>query len=231
MNEFDYGHVETPRKKRSGGNPFAIEARLIGWELGLGDWFTRRRYRTEADRDKALAALNGKEDAFEFRPKGGGPVELACPYCGNPAEFWPSSERLYAADHGPVYICQPCQAWVGCHKGTKQPLGGLADKELRHWRRSAHYGFDRLWSAKMRRDGCSKREARQAGYRWLAGQLGIEADDCHIGMFDAETCKRVVKITDERMLVGERGFSPGQPNVLLFEMEKSYQGLHCGQEA
>ena len=45
-------------------------------------------------------------------------------------------------------------------------------------------------------DDCSKTKARKAAYRWLSKQLGISAKICHIGMFDVETCKRVVEICE-----------------------------------
>ena len=35
---------------------------------------------------------------------------------------------------------------------------------------------------------------RAEAYRWLAGRLGIEKDECHVGLFDAETCRRVVEL-------------------------------------
>ncbi|WP_247790043.1 MULTISPECIES: zinc-finger-containing protein [unclassified Bradyrhizobium] len=36
--------------------------------------------------------------------------------------------------------------------------------------------------------------ARGSGYRWLSEQLGINRKRCQIGMFDVETCRRVVEI-------------------------------------
>ena len=66
-----------------------------------------------------------------------------CPYCDGVIEFLSSSESIYhGRDYGPVYICKPCQAWVGCHRGTIKPLGRLADKELRRAKIAAHDAFD-----------------------------------------------------------------------------------------
>lgn len=117
--------------------------------------------------------------------------EVVCPYCGKDAVLVDSIE-VYSRSYGLIYICRPCKAWVGVHKGTEKPLGRLADKELRNWKMSAHGAFDPLWRGKMSRDGCSKAAARRAGYEWLAGQLGIEFNRCHIGEFDIEMCKKVV---------------------------------------
>ncbi len=58
----------------------------------------------------------------------------------------------------------------------------------------AHRAFDRLWLAKMDRDACSKKQARGAGYKWLADQLGMTREDCHIGLMDRATALRVVEV-------------------------------------
>ena len=132
---------------------------------------------------------------------------IPCPYCGKDAAFLESSAAVYSGrDYGPVYACIPCGAWVGCHPGTKRPLGRLADKSLRAAKQAAHSAFDPLWAAKMKRDGLNKGHARGKGYAWLAGQLGIEAKDCHIGMFDVDQCRRVVAICKpfSEKLKGER---------------------------
>ena len=118
-----------------------------------------------------------------------------CPYCKVPARFFASSAKFYnGRDYGPVYACEPCGAWVGCHKGTHNALGRLANKELRAAKQLAHGAFDRLWQAKIRKEGLSKGRARKAGYTWLAIQMGIEVHRCHIGWMDLEECRRVVEL-------------------------------------
>lgn len=51
----------------------------------------------------------------------------------------------------------------------------------------AHTAFDRLWKGGG---------DRSAAYAWLAGALGISKNECHIGMFDVDMCKRVVRVCD-----------------------------------
>lgn len=119
-----------------------------------------------------------------------------CPYC-NESSILVDSAKVYGRSYGWMYVCQRypgCDAYVGCHKGTTEPLGRLANKELRSAKRAAHDAFDPLWRAKIRLTGCSKKTARTRAYAWLAGELGISFDDCHIGMFDVETCKRVAEL-------------------------------------
>lgn len=100
----------------------------------------------------------------------------------------------YQRDYGPIWVCVKDQAWVGCHPGTETPLGGLANAELRQAKIAAHAAFDPLWKAKMERDNCTKGQARRAGYKWLAKEMGIPWKLCHIGYFNLEECARVVEI-------------------------------------
>ena len=116
---------------------------------------------------------------------------IECPYCSNPAEPTDSAE-IYGKSYGLVWLCRPCDAYVGVHNGTDKPLGRLANKELRAHKIAAHNAFDPLWRKKILMTGCSKSKARRLGYQWLAKVLGIPVKQCHIGMFDVATCQRVV---------------------------------------
>ncbi|WP_448952181.1 zinc-finger-containing protein [Labrys neptuniae] len=124
-------------------------------------------------------------------------VAPICDYCQTMSELVTGAD-IY--QHRPdlkdkrLYRCEPCGAWVGCHPGTLKPLGRLANAELRAAKQRAHAAFDPLWKAKMLREGIKQHEARGAAYLWLAAELGIPGDDCHIGMFDVATCQRVVEI-------------------------------------
>lgn len=120
-----------------------------------------------------------------------------CPYCAGKTKFYATSTLFYSGkDYGPVWACEPCRAWVGCHKGTETPLGRLADAELRDWKKSAHSFFDPLWAAKMKK-GFTKNEARNLAYKWLGKQLGTTEEYTHIGMFNVDQCKKVVEICKE----------------------------------
>jgi zinc-finger-containing domain len=125
-----------------------------------------------------------------------------CPYCSQDAILTDSAEVYHGRSYGMIWLCRPCQAWVGVHKDTQdsKPLGRLANKELREWKQKAHAAFDPLWQEKLRRriaergPAYRKHYARGSAYRWLAEQLAIPFNDCHIGMFDVDTCKRVVAL-------------------------------------
>lgn len=118
---------------------------------------------------------------------------LTCPYCGGPAALvdgrvvYPHRPDL--ADQR-FWRCAPCDAYVGCHRGTTRPMGRLADASLRDAKMRAHAAFDRLWQL----SGMTRKDA----YRWLARALGISTVGCHIGEFDLAMCLRVVDACDAR---------------------------------
>lgn len=117
---------------------------------------------------------------------------VSCPYCGQQAEYVDSAE-IYGRSYGMVYLCRPCDAYVGVHEGTDQPLGRLANRELRRWRNRAHAMFDPLWQrGRFRR-------RRNDAYAWLAEKMGLPKEETHIAMFDIPQCKQVIQImNDER---------------------------------
>ena len=112
-----------------------------------------------------------------------------CPYCNAPAvlvtgrEIYPHRPDLYAKH---FYRCAPCDAVVGCHPGTKHPLGRLANAELRQAKMAAHAAFDPLWK--------QGRMTRRQAYAWLAERLALPDRECHIGWFDPARCARVVAV-------------------------------------
>ena len=119
---------------------------------------------------------------------------VPCPYCGDPAELV-GGDRVYP--HRPdlagkrFYLCAPCDAYVGCHPGTTEPLGRLADKALRRAKVAAHNAFDPLWQVGPM--------TRSEAYRWLAEALGVAPADCHIGLFDLQQCQRVIQVCLNRL--------------------------------
>lgn len=117
---------------------------------------------------------------------------VICDYCGEAArlttgrEVYPHRPDLHGKS---FYVCTPCDARVGCHPGTTNALGRMANMELRLAKMAAHAAFDPLWK--------TGRMKRKAAYKRLAEVLGIPAAGCHIGMFDLETCRLVASIAPE----------------------------------
>lgn len=118
----------------------------------------------------------------------GNSKRVPCPYCGSNAKcvngsaVYPHRKDLRSKQ---FWVCEPCDARVGCHKNGKTPLGRLANAELRAAKMRAHTAFDRLW----RHGSLSRSEA----YAWLAETLSIPRKDCHIGGFDVAACQRIVE--------------------------------------
>ena len=116
-----------------------------------------------------------------------------CPYCSQPSklatgrDIYPHRPDLYSKR---FYLCRPCDAYVGCHPGTTHALGRLANSELRRAKMLAHAAFDPRWKFEQKRRGRKRSDA----YAWLAEQLGIGKDECHIGMMDVDMCRKVVEV-------------------------------------
>ena len=116
---------------------------------------------------------------------------MPCLECGRTNATLVTGKRIYPHRedlHRLQYWLCPCGAYCGVHPGSTEPLGAPAGPETRNARTRAHARFDPLWQ-----DG---EWSRKQAYAWLAGALGIEPEDCHIGMFDKATALRVVEVCD-----------------------------------
>lgn len=116
---------------------------------------------------------------------------MNCDYCGKKAilvtgkEIYPHRTDLFSKK---FWNCSPCKAFVGCHGKTNMPLGRLANALLRKAKMNAHEGFDPIWKDKLK--------TRSEAYSWLAKELQIKSEKCHIGMFDVIMCQRVVRVCE-----------------------------------
>lgn len=151
-------------------------------------------------------------------------LEVLCDYCGKAAELVTGAdvynERPDLMDIL-IYRCEPCNARVGCHKGTTRPLGRLADPELRAAKMRAHTVFDELWRVKKGQPYAqSMKMRRKEAYAWLALEMKIDPDKCHIGMFDLEQCAAVLGAVKKINEYLDMGLSPPCPNCKEID--------HCG---
>ena len=108
---------------------------------------------------------------------------MICPYCNKEARWCDNTEK-YGKRYGRSYMCywcKDCDAYVGCHNNTKEPLGTMANKELRQWRMKVHAKIDPLWkSGKFTRKEVYKKISEIIGKRY------------HTGGSDIEQCKQVL---------------------------------------
>ena len=120
-------------------------------------------------------------------------VPNICRYCGGVIQRIPA-QKVYgdaAANRLKLwnewlYQCQNCSARVGCHKGTKRPLGNVANKALRLKRMETHQVFDSFW----RDQGMT----RTAAYKWLSEQMALPENQTHIGGFEIDQCQQVIDL-------------------------------------
>lgn len=140
-----------------------------------------------------------------------------CSYCGKPANLvtgkviYPHRRDLAAKK---FWQCPgTCGAWVGCHPGTSQPLGRLANAELRSAKRAAHEVFDPIWWTNGSKN--KKNRFRSAAYDLLAKALNIPRENCHIGMFDVALCRRTVEVCDSiKLQIKRMNHGRGQKDCL-----------------
>lgn len=108
---------------------------------------------------------------------------VTCPFC-NTRAAWVENKELYGRNYGKsymMYLCKPCDAYVGCHQNSRQPLGSMADKELRELRKQCHALLDPLWK--------NKEMSRQVAYALLYQKTGTK----HIGWTDKEDCLKIIQ--------------------------------------
>lgn len=113
-----------------------------------------------------------------------------CPYCNQLADLINSSEIFEGRDYGMLWACKPCDAYVGCHKNSKNsaPLGTLANAELRALRVRVHDVFDPLWKHSSANDAINKLSRHEA-YRQLALVLRVHEKKAHISMMNEGQCR------------------------------------------
>lgn len=114
---------------------------------------------------------------------------ITCPYCGATAVLRDGKYVYGERTKGELlYVCKNyprCDSYVTVHRGTKHPMGTLANAELRNKRIHAHRVLSKLWENGL----MTKKEA----YRWIEYQFGIPHDEAHIGNFSDYRCELLME--------------------------------------
>ena len=117
----------------------------------------------------------------------------SCDNCGSRV-FFVTGKSIY---HGRedlynkfYYLCRTCYSYVGVHRGTKVPLGNIANSKQRKLRRKTHSAFDPLW-----KEGSM---TRSEAYSWMGEVLGLEKKDCHIAMLSEGNCLKLIDEVKKR---------------------------------
>jgi hypothetical protein len=81
---------------------------------------------------------------------------------------YPHRQDLY---HLQFWICQ-CRCYVGCHKGTANPLGVIPTKEIMNARKYIHAILDPLWkSGKYKRKDLYKKISDKIGWDYHTAKI------------------------------------------------------------
>jgi len=99
-------------------------------------------------------------------------LKVVCQECGGDAV--PTQTRF-----GVRHDCCGLWSWGG------KPLTDRATHEAR---RRAHESFDRIW--------VGSHLSRTKAYRGLSEHLEMAPRDCHISLFDVDTCQKVISYSD-----------------------------------
>lgn len=137
------------------------------------------------------------------------PTCVECGETGTLTTYGAAGIYLHRPDlvEKPCYLCR-CGAYVGCHAGATSPLGKPAGRETRTARIAAHKVFDPLWQARVAQ-GVKQHVARGKAYKWLAREMNMRPEDCHISWFDKDQARRAQHICEpfagaaKRILRGE----------------------------
>ena len=118
-------------------------------------------------------------------------MKVKCSYCGKQALLVrardiPSSKLndcspLKKNDMN-VWYCEDCNALVMARKETNEPVGRLANYELRKFRYKLHNRLDKLWK--------ERNVPRTRVYHVLAQKMNIPFSQCHIGNFNMKQCRK-----------------------------------------
>ena len=104
-----------------------------------------------------------------------------CIECGQRA-FCVTGDTIYPSRtdlHKKYFYRCKCGAYCGCHAGTRKSLGTPCGPQTRRMRMAAHEEFDKIWK------GEPAYMTRGQAYEWLAGLLGKDTYECHIGRMNA----------------------------------------------
>ncbi len=114
---------------------------------------------------------------------------IKCDNCGSDRIGLTSNSVVYGVQRGDwpyCFYCDECSAMVGCHPNTHLPMGLMATGPTRRKRKQLHVLFDPIWRLGY--------ISRDDAYIWLAKELEIESDNCHIGELTLSKLQRALEI-------------------------------------
>jgi hypothetical protein len=130
---------------------------------------------------------------------------IGCPDCGGWLKLQPKPEAWRGASRW-VFLCENrplCRGLLSTHPDGS-PVGEAVTQAIRDARKHCHVVLDRLWLTaetlyEIRERGSQRtkviarirRTARNRAYHYLAAQLGMAEEACHVGKItDVELLRR-----------------------------------------
>jgi hypothetical protein len=141
-----------------------------------------------------------------------------CIHCGREAvlakgkEIYPHRPDLHRK---PFWRCFICDAYCGCHPGTKLPLGRPGNADLRNARTEVHKILDPLWKDAWKLPGYGvdkldgtfqqkearraiNRRARDRAYLFLGHAMKLAPEKTHTGEFDLDQCREAWRVLSKQ---------------------------------
>lgn len=140
--------------------------------------------------------------AWKLHPSPSPTPPPLCAECQRPMALRVGAHLRNQEAKRPFWGCTGYPACRGAHGAhpNGEPLGVPGDKPTREARARAHEAFDRIWRAQH-----TRLMSRDEAYGWMARELGLSRDECHIARFDEETCARLIRAV--YVLFVERGLA------------------------
>lgn len=114
---------------------------------------------------------------------------MICNCCGSSDIKVSSAGKL--SDYPFFARCNSCNATASVNHANK-PVGTFADKSTRKLRDIAHKEFDRIWRNSI------NETSRDDAYEWLAKELMIPLDLCHLSFMGKDALKKVIEVSKKR---------------------------------
>lgn len=115
-------------------------------------------------------------------------MTTTCAECGDDChlvtglDIYPHREDLYKKS---FWHCNSCDAYVGCHPNSTNPLGTAAGPALRPMRSQCHKVFDPMWKNK------TKFKNRSEAYSWISKKMGFEV---HFSQLTHPQCVKALSL-------------------------------------
>lgn len=90
-----------------------------------------------------------------------------------------------------MYLCKPCDAYVGCHKNSRMAMGSMANYALRRLRQECHKKIDYWWREK---EIISRKNLYELLSKWWG-------EEFHVGWLNEKDCNIVINQLDISDLV------------------------------